>query len=138
MNDVRDVALMHSLAMSSPNAKGRYLAPQKFVTFWELCHGLRSDKRTWRLLLPSFHFPSIMKGPFGIMSPLLGFDKEMPKRLWGTYVNVDTTKIETDLDLQAQGFERIPIAQSIVDMDLTFRKYKMSSLSSSLGRAKSR
>lgn len=138
MNDVRDVAVMHSLAMSSPKATGRYLAPQKFVRFSELCHGLRSDKRTWRLLLPAFHFPSVMKGPFAIMSPLLGFDKEMPKRLWGTMATVDTSKIEADLELQAQGFAPIPISQSIVDMDLTFRKYKMSALSTSLRRAKTR
>ena len=36
----------------------------------------------------------------------------------------------------SQGFEPIPVAQSIVDMDLTFRKYKMRALSTSLGRAK--
>jgi hypothetical protein len=72
------------------------------------------------------------------MSPLLGFDKEMPKRLWGTMATVDTSKIEADLELQAQGFAPIPISQSIVDMDLTFRKYKMSALSTSLRRAKTR
>jgi len=138
MNDVRDVALMHSLAMTSPKAKGRYLVPQTNVRFYELCHGLRSDKRTWRLLLPVFHFPGFMKGPFGVMCPLLGFDKNMPKRLWGSNVKIDTSKIEADLDLAAQGFRALPIATSIVDMDLTFRKYKMSALSNSLGRAKSR
>ena len=123
MNDVRDVALMHSLAMSSPKANGRYLPPQTFVRFYEL---------------PMFHFPSFMKGPFAMMSPLLGFDKAMPKRTWGGYCKIDSSKIEADLELQAQGFEPIPVAQSIVDMDLTFRKYKMRALSTSLGRAKTR
>ena len=138
MNDVRDVALMHTLAMSSSKAKGRYLPPQAFVRFWELCHGLRTDKRTWRLLLPAFHFPSFMMGPFSVMSPLLGFDKSMPKRFWGTTAKIDTSKIEADLDLAAQGYKAIPISHSIVDMDLAFKKYKLSALSNSTGRAKTR
>ena len=73
-----------------------------------------------------------------IGEPLLGFDKATPKRLWGGYCKIDSSKIEADLELQAQGFEPIPVAQSIVDMDLTFRKYKMRALSTSLGRAKTR
>ena len=141
MNDVRDVALIHSLAMSSPKAKGRYLPPQAFVNFYQLCHGLRTDKRTWRLLLPAVHFPGCLVGPFSMACPLLGFDGAMPRRLWGassTNCTVDTSKVEADLDLAAQGFEPIPISSSIVDMDLTFRKYKMSALSGSLRRAKTR
>jgi len=138
MNDVRDIALMHSLAMSSAKAKGRYLPPQTIHNFYQLCHGLRTDKRTWRLLLPSFHLPGFMKGPFGMACPLLGFDGVMPSRLWGAAGKIDTSHIEADLDLAAQGFTPIPISQSIVDMDLSFRKYKMSSLSSSLSRAKNR
>ncbi|MEE2789025.1 MAG: NAD-dependent epimerase/dehydratase family protein [Myxococcota bacterium] len=58
MQDVRDVALMHSLAMSSPKASGRYLVPQRFVRFFEFCDVLRSDRRTKWKLLPLFEMPA--------------------------------------------------------------------------------
>ena len=57
MQDVRDTALMHSLAMVSPKAKGRYLIPQRLVRFYEFCNVLRSDKRTKWKLLPLFEMP---------------------------------------------------------------------------------
>ena len=93
MNDVRDTAAIHSLAMSSPKAKGRYLPPQKMVSFYELCDGLRTDSRTWRPLLPFFHFPGCFKGVFACALPYLGLDQVMPERLWGGQGTVDTKKV---------------------------------------------
>jgi nucleoside-diphosphate-sugar epimerase len=138
MNDVRDIAAMHSLAMSNPKAKGRYLPPQTIVSFMELCDGLKTDPRTWRALLPFCHFPDFFKSVFICLTPLLGFDPAMPDRLWGARGKVDTRKVEVDLDLAAQGFKALPISTSIVDMDLTWQKYGLSYLTSSLGRAMNR
>jgi len=138
MNDVRDLAAINSLLMSSSKATGRYLPPQKIVSFYELCDGLRSDPRTWRPLLPILHFPDFFKGVFACASPLLGFDPVMPERLWGATGTVDSSKVEADLELAAQGFTALPIATSIVDMDLTWQKYGLSFLSSSLDRAMNR
>ena len=177
MNDVRDLAVYHSLVMSSPKAKGRYLNPQVFVTFYELCDGLRTDSRTWRPLLPFFQFPDFFKSVFVCAMPYLGFDAVMPERLWGATserCKVDSSKVwrpilsrpllppslpplslspsphavpnralpfsqmEGDLELAAQGFTPLPISTSIVDMDLTWQKYGLSFLSSSLGRAMTR
>ena len=81
MNDVRDTAAIHSLAMSSPKAKGRYLPPQKMVSFYELCDGLRTDSRTWRPLLPFCYFPGCFKRVFACAGPCLGLDPVMPERL---------------------------------------------------------
>ena len=47
-------------------------------------------------------------------------------------------QVEADLDLAAQGFTALPISTSIVDMDLTWQKYNLGLLSSSLGRAMNR
>jgi len=145
--------------MSSPKAKGRYLPPQKMVSFYELCDGLRTDSRTWRPLLPFFHFPGCFKGVFACALPYLGLDPVMPERLWGGQGTVDTTKVwrpdslappsaplpplplsqvYADLDLAAQGFTALPISTSIVDMDLTWQKYGLNFCSPSLGRAMSR
>jgi len=138
MNDVRDTAAIHSLVMSSPKAKGRYLPPQKMVTFYEACDGLRTDSRTWRPLLPYFHFPGWFKSVFACAVPYLGLDPVMPERLWGAAGKIDSTKVETDLDLAAQGFTALPISTSMVDMDLTWQKYGLGFCSSSLGRAMDR
>jgi len=138
MNDVRDTAAIHSLVMSSPKAKGRYLPPQKMVTFYEACDGLRTDSRTWRPLLPYFHFPGWFKSVFACAVPYLGLDPVMPERLWGAAGKIDSTKVETDLDLAAQGFTALPISTSMVDMDLTWQKYGLGFCSSSLGRAMNR
>jgi nucleoside-diphosphate-sugar epimerase len=135
MHDVRDAALMHSLAMISPNAKGRYLVPQRLVRFYEFCDVLRSDPRTKWKLLPLFEMPAFFfKWLFTKVGPLLGLDKSLPKRMWGNTVKFDLTKINTDFDLPGQGYEPIHIRESMVDMDLTFQKYKVSSFSKSLGR----
>lgn len=93
MNDVRDTAAIHSLVMSSPKAKGRYLPPQKMVTFYEACDGLRTDSRTWRPLLPYFHFPGWFKSVFACAVPYLGLDPVMPERLWGAAGKIDSTKV---------------------------------------------
>jgi len=140
MNDVRDTAALHSLLMSSPKAKGRYLPPQKMVGFYEMCDGLRTDSRTWRPLLPFFHFPGCFKSVFACAVPYLGLDPVMPERLWGAQGTVDSTKVEADLDLAAQGFKPLPISTSVVDMDLTWQKYGMGLglCSSALGRAMNR
>ena len=93
MNDVRDVAAIHSLVMSSAKAKGRYLPPQKLVSFYEICDGLRTDPRTWRPLLPLCHFPDCFKGVFACLLPHLGFDSAMAERLWGAQGRVDSSKV---------------------------------------------
>lgn len=49
-----------------------------------------------------------------------------------------SSQVEADLELAAQGFTALPIATSIVDMDLTWQKYGLSFLSSSLDRAMNR
>ena len=49
-----------------------------------------------------------------------------------------SSQVEADLELAAQGFTALPIATSIVDMDLTWQKYGLSFLSSSLHRAMNR
>jgi len=138
MNDVRDLAAIHSLLMSSAKAKGRYLPPQSFHTFYELCDGLRTDPRTWKPLLPLGHFPKCFQGLFVCLMPLLGFDAVMPDRLWDAVGKVDSSKVEADLDLAGQGFKPLPIATSIVDMDLTWQKYGLGAFSSSMGRAMNR
>ena len=93
MNDVRDVAAIHSLVMSSAKAKGRYLTPQKLFSFYEICDGLRTDPRTWRPLLPLCHFPDCFKGVFACLLPHLGFDSAMAERLWGAQGRVDSSKV---------------------------------------------
>ena len=104
MHDVRDAALMHSLAMISPRAKGRYLVPQRLVHFYEFCNVLQSDKRTkWKLLtlfeMPKFFF----KWLFTKLAPVLGLDPSLPHRMWGKTVKFDLTKINRDFDLPGQG-----------------------------------
>ena len=135
MQDVRDVALMHSLAMYSTKAKGRYLVPQRMVYFFEFCTVLRSDDRTKWKLLPLFELPEFFfKWFFGLAGPLLGLDKSMPRRFWGTTINFDVRKITTDFALETQGYEALHIRESMVDMDLSFQKFKISSFSKSLAR----
>ena len=135
MQDVRDTALMHSLAMISPKAKGRYLVPQRLVRFYEFCNVLRSDKRTKWKLLPLFEMPKFFfKWLFTKLAPLLGLDKSMPRRFWGNTVNFDLTKVTRDFDLEGQGHKPIHIRESMVDMDLTFQKFKVSNFSKSLER----
>jgi len=135
MQDVRDVALMHSLAMSSPKANGRYLIPQVWVMFYEFCRSLNTDKRTKRMMLPLFTLPRFpFKAMFGVAAPMLGLDKSLPSRAWGNTVTYDLSKVKADFELDAQGYKMLPIATSMVDQDLTFRKYKISSFSKSLGR----
>lgn len=135
MHDVRDAALMHSLAMISPNAKGRYLVPQRMVRFYEFCNVLKSDPRTKWKLLPVFEMPKFFfKWLFTKLAPLLGIDSSLPQRTWGRTVNFDLTKINADFDLPGQGHEPIHIRESMVDMDLSFQKFRVSNFSRSLGR----
>ena len=54
--------------------------------------------------------------------------------MWGNTITFDLTKINADFGLSEQGHEPIHIRESMVDMDLTFQKYKVSSFSKSLGR----
>ena len=135
MQDVRDVALMHSLAMSSSKPKGRYLVPQRQVRFFEFCDVLRSDDRTKWKLLPLFELPEpFFKWLFSKVGPLLGLDQSMPRRFWGKHINFDTTKVNADFDLETQGYEALHIRESMVDMDLSFQKFNVSSFSKSLER----
>jgi nucleoside-diphosphate-sugar epimerase len=135
MQDVRDAALMHSLAMISPNAKGRYLVPQRLVRFYEFCNVLKSDKRTKWKLLPMFEMPKFFfKWLFTKVAPLLGIDKSLPDRMWGNMVTFDLSKVTTDFDLPGQGYEPIHIRESMVDMDLSFQKFRVSNFSESLDR----
>ena len=135
MQDVRDVALMHSLAMTSPKVKGRYLVPQRLVRFYEFCDVLRSDARTKWKLLPLFEMPEFFfKWLFTKLAPLLGLDKSMPRRFWGKNIHFDVSKIENDFELSQQGYKALHIRESMVDMDLSFQKYKIGSFSKSLER----
>ena len=135
MQDVRDAALMHSLAMISPKAKGRYLVPQRKVRFYEFCNVLKSDKRTKWKLLPMFEMPKFFfKWLFTKVAPLLGIDKSLPDRMWGNMVTLDLTKVNTDFDLPGQSYEPIHIRESMVDMDLSFQKFRVSNFSESLDR----
>jgi len=135
MQDVRDVALMHSLAMCSPKSKGRYIVPQRLVRFYEFCNVLRSDKRTKWKLLPVFELPTFFfKWLFGKLSPVLGLDKAIPERMWSTNIKFDVSKVNSDFELEKQGYKALHIRESMVDMDLSFQKFKISSFSKSLGR----
>lgn len=135
MQDVRDIALMHSLAMNSEKAKGRYVVPQRLVRFYEFCNVLRSDSRTKWKLLPLFEMPTFFfQWLFGKLSPFLGIDNAIPKRMWGTNVLFDISKINSDFDLENQGYQPLHIRESMVDMDLSFQAFKISSFSQSLGR----
>ena len=135
MQDVRDIALMHSLAMSSSKSKGRYIVPQRLVRFYEFCNVLRSDNRTKWKLLPLFEMPTVFfKWLFGKLSPLLGIDKAIPERMWGTDIKFDVSKIHSDFDLENQGYQPLHIRESMVDMDLSFQKFKIGNFSKSLGR----
>ena len=135
MQDVRDIALMHSLAMNSEKAQGRYVVPQRLVRFYEFCNVLRSDNRTKWKLLPLFEMPTFFfQWLFGKLSPFLGIDNAIPKRMWGTNVLFDTSKINSDFDLENQGYQPLHIRESMVDMDLSFQAFKISSFSQSLGR----
>ena len=44
MQDIRDVAVTHSLAMTN-TCTGRYIVPQRWGTFYEACRALKSDSR---------------------------------------------------------------------------------------------
>jgi dihydroflavonol-4-reductase len=135
MQDVRDIALMHSLAMNSDKAKGRYIVPQRLVRFYEFCGVLRSDKRTKWKLLPLFEMPTFFfQWLFGKLSPFLGIDKAIPERMWGTNILFNIDKVTRDFDLENQGYQALHIRESMVDMDLSFQKFRISSFSSSLGR----
>ncbi len=135
MQDVRDIALMHSLAMSSSKSKGRYIVPQRLVRFYEFCNVLRSDNRTKWKLLPLFEMPTFFfKWLFGKLSPMLGIDKAIPERMWGTNIKFDLRKVNNDFDLENQGYQPLHIRDSMVDMDLSFQKFKISSFSKSLDR----
>ncbi len=135
MQDVRDIALMHSLAMSSSKSKGRYIVPQRLVRFYEFCNVLRSDNRTKWKLLPLFEMPTFFfKWLFGKLSPILGIDKAIPERMWGTNIKFDVSKVHNDFDLENQGYQPLHIRESMVDMDLSFQKFKIGSFSKSLGR----
>ena len=135
MQDVRDIALMHSLAMSSSKSSGRYIVPQRLVRFYEFCNVLRTDNRTKWKLLPLFEMPTFFfKWLFGKLAPFLGIDKAIPDRMWGTHVNFDISKINRDFELENQGYQPIHIRESMVDMDLSFQKFKISSFSKSLER----
>ena len=140
MNDLRDVAYMHCVAMCQSSKKlrgGRYLPPMKFVTFYEFCDALRSHPDTSYTLLPWFEFPTtFFKSLFGKVAPSLGIDKALPHRMWGKTLHYDTSKCETDFDLEGQGYKRLGIKDSIVDMELTFQKYGVSNFSPSLDRYK--
>ena len=135
MQDVRDIALMHSLAMSSSKSKGRYIVPQRLVRFYEFCDVLRSDDRTKWKLLPLFEMPTFFfQWLFGKLSPLLGLDKAIPERMWDTNIEFDVSKVYSDFDLDNQGYQALHIRESMVDMDLSFQKFNISSFSSSLSR----
>ena len=54
--------------------------------------------------------------------------------MWGTNIQFDVSKVSSDFDLANQGYEALHIRESMVDMDLSFQKFKISSFSKSLGR----
>ena len=109
--------------------------PQRLVRFYEFCNVLKSDSRTkWKLLpvveMPKFFF----KWLFTKLAPLLGIDSSLPERTWGRTVNFDLAKINADFDLEGQGHEPIHIRESMVDMDLSFQKFRVSNFSKSMDR----
>ncbi|MEE2789026.1 MAG: hypothetical protein VX589_16945 [Myxococcota bacterium] len=58
----------------------------------------------------------------------------MPRRFWGKTINFDIAKITHDFELEKQGYEALHIRESMVDMDLSFQKYRISRFSKSLER----
>lgn len=136
-NDIRDVAAMHALAMvTSGVAGGRYLTPQRWGTFYESCRALKTDKRTNKIMLPFFTFPSCFKSVFAVAAPFLGIDKSLPKRTWGASPKIDYGKTTTDFGLDAQEFKKIDIQEMMVDTELSFQLHRIPLLSASLKRYK--
>ena len=80
--------------------------------------------------MPEFFF----KWLFTKLAPSLGLDKSMPRRFWGKNILFDVSKIENDFELSQQGYKALHIRESMVDMDLSFQKYKIGSFSKSLER----
>ncbi len=80
--------------------------------------------------MPTFFFRWL----FAKLSPLLGIDKAIPKRMWGTNIKFDVSKVYKDFDLENQGYQPLHIRESMVDMDLSFQKFKIGSFSKPLDR----
>ena len=136
MEDARDVALYHCLAMVAPGSEGRYLPPQRYVTFMEFCTALKKDKRTRKLMLPLFLFPGLFKPVFSACMPMLGMDGGLVNKSWGCTAKYDASKITKDLELDKQGHVPLSVATMVTDMDLSFQKFKIGGLSASLARYK--
>ena len=71
---------------------------------------------------------------FTKLAPVSGNDSSLPQRTWGCTVNFDLAKIHADFNLPGRGHEPIHIRESMVDMDLSFQKFRVSNFSESLGR----
>ena len=135
MQDIRDVAVTHSLAMTN-TCTGRYIVPQPWGTFYEACRALKSDSRTSKCMLPFFTFPACFKPVFAVAAPILGIDKSLPKRTWGASPKIDYAKTTADFDLDAQEFTRIDVMEMMVDTELAFKLHKIPLISASLKRYK--
>ena len=135
MQDIRDVAATHSLAMTN-TCTGRYIVPQRWGTFYEACRALKSDSRTSKCMLPFFTFPSCFKPVLAVAAPILGIDKSLPKRTWGASPKIDYAKTTRDFDLDAQEFKRIDVMEMMVDTELAFKLHKIPLISASLKRYK--
>ena len=133
VHDIRDVAVMHSLAMTS-DVTGRYITPQKWGTFKACCDGLKSDSRTSKCMLPFFTLPSCFKPVFACVGPMLGIDKSMPRRMWGASPKIDYGKTTNDFALE--GFTPIGIPEMMVDTELSFQLHKIPLVLASLKRYK--
>ena len=85
-NDIRDVAALHSLAMVTSRSfkpSKRYIGTCEYTKFKVLCDGMKKDRRTRKILLPYFEFPSFIKPVFRLAMPTLGFDSSLVNRSWG-------------------------------------------------------
>merc|ERR1711965_411612 len=103
-------------------------------SFYEFGATLRKDWRTFKFLTPYFKAPFFMKLPFSIGFPMLGFEGTLVKRKWGMKINLDNSKIANDLDFEAQGFEWQSTKSFVVDMELSFQKLGIWSMSGTVNK----
>ncbi|KAG2440929.1 hypothetical protein HXX76_003782 [Chlamydomonas incerta] len=92
--DVRDVAALHSLAMVTPKAKGRYIAHAKSTNFFNVTHVVAS-------VFPKFWAARCL-APYWLVwlvGPMLGMGREVVRALWGPAPDFDTRRTLSDLGL---------------------------------------
>jgi len=103
--DVRDVAKMHTVAMSSPSATGRYIGTSGVNDPVGIGNALRRDTRTSGSFMPYFEVPGFMKRLIMLVAPpVFGISSDIVSVFWGKDYSCSTSKAHTQLDMTFTDF----------------------------------